>query len=61
MNAAVLYELGAAPRYTSFRDPEPEEGEILVDVIGAGLHPIVKALASGSHYGSTGARLVLMP
>lgn len=27
---------------------------MLVNVIAAGLHPIVKALASGSHYGSTG-------
>lgn len=54
MNAAVVHAFDAPPRYTSFAEPVAVEGEILVDVIAAGLHPIVKALASGSHYGSTG-------
>lgn len=54
MNAAVVHAFDAPPRYTSFAEPVAGEGEILVDVIAAGLHPIVKALASGSHYGSTG-------
>jgi NADPH2:quinone reductase len=30
------------------------EGETLVNVSAAGLHPIVKALAKGTHYGSAG-------
>lgn len=54
MNAAVVHAFDAPPRYTSFAEPVAVEGEILVDVIATGLHPIVKALASGSHYGSTG-------
>jgi NADPH2:quinone reductase len=54
MNAAVVQSFGAPPRYTSFAEPVAAEGEVLVDVIAAGLHPIVKALANGSHYGSTG-------
>jgi NADPH2:quinone reductase len=54
MNAAVVHAFDAPPRYTSFADPVPEEGEKLVKVVAAGLHPIVKALANGTHYGSTG-------
>ena len=54
MNAAVVHSFEAPPRYTSFDDPVASESELLVDVIAAGLHPIVKSLANGSHYGSTG-------
>jgi NADPH:quinone reductase-like Zn-dependent oxidoreductase len=54
MNAAVVHAFDAPPRYTSFADPVAEEGEKIVKVIAAGLHPIVKALANGTHYGSTG-------
>jgi NADPH2:quinone reductase len=54
MNAAVVHSYDAPPRYTSFPDPVATEGELVVDVVAAGLHPIVKALANGSHYGSTG-------
>jgi NADPH2:quinone reductase len=54
MNAAVVHAFDAPPRYTSFAEPAAADGEVLVTVIAAGLHPIVKALANGSHYGSTG-------
>ncbi len=54
MNAAVVEAFDRPPRYTSFADPVPEEGELFVEVIAAGLHPVVRALANGSHYGSTG-------
>jgi NADPH2:quinone reductase len=54
MNAAVVYAFDAPPRYTSFEDPIAGEGEQLVSVTAAGLHPIVKALARGTHYGSSG-------
>jgi len=54
MNAAVIHAFDAPPRYTTFAAPIAAEGEQLVTVTAAGLHPIVKALASGSHYGSTG-------
>lgn len=54
MNAAVVQSFDAPPRYTSFEDPVPAEEELLVNVTAAGLHPIVKALARGTHYGSTG-------
>src|SRR5882757_3763052 len=54
MNAAVVSAFERPPRYTTFADPVAGEGEKLVSVSAAGLHPIVKALAKGTHYGSTG-------
>ncbi len=54
MNAAVVHSFEAPPRYTSFDEPIASESELLVEVIAAGLHPIVKSLANGTHYGSTG-------
>jgi NADPH2:quinone reductase len=50
MQAAVVNALGQAPRYQSFPDPVAGEGEAIIQVRAAGLHPIVKAFASGSHY-----------
>lgn len=55
MQAAVVTTPGQAPKYQSFPDPVAEEGEALVRVRAAGLHPIVKSLASGAHYASAGA------
>jgi NADPH2:quinone reductase len=64
MNAAVVEALNTPPRYTSFPDPTPnpvaDPAEQLVTVTAAALHPIVKALAAGTHYGSTG-QLPLVP
>lgn len=54
MNAAVVTSFDAPPRFGAFEDPVAGEGELLVNVTAAGLHPIVKSLANGSHYGSTG-------
>jgi NADPH:quinone reductase-like Zn-dependent oxidoreductase len=54
MYAAVVHAFDAPPRYTTFADPVAVAGEKLVAVSAAGLHPIVKALAKGTHYGSSG-------
>jgi len=54
MHAAVVNALGEAPRYEFFPEPVLGEGEVLIDVRAAGLHPVVKALASGSHYSGKG-------
>ena len=54
MNAAVVHAFEASPRYTSFADPIAADGEIPVTVAAVGLHPIVRALANGTHYGSSG-------
>ncbi len=54
MKAAVVEVLGQPPRYQEFAEPVVGENEILVQVHAAGLHPIVKAIASGAHYSATG-------
>jgi NADPH:quinone reductase-like Zn-dependent oxidoreductase len=54
MKAAVIEVLGQAPKYQEFAEPVPAENEVLIQVRAAGLHPIVKARASGSHYSSDG-------
>lgn len=54
MQAAVVQAFDAPPHYTTFSDPVAAEGEKLVHVTAAALHPIVKSLANGTHYGSTG-------
>ena len=47
MNAAVVRSYDVPPSYTTFEDPVAGEGELLVTVTAAGLHPIVKSLANG--------------
>jgi NADPH2:quinone reductase len=54
MKAAVVNVLGEVPKYQSFADPVAQEGEVLIKVRAAGLHPIVKGRASGTHYSSDG-------
>ena len=54
MKAAVVHSFSQPPRYSTFADPVPAKGEKLVNVTAAGLHPIVRSLANGTHYGSTG-------
>jgi hypothetical protein len=54
MKAAVIDPLERGPRFADFADPVIGGGEILVEVTAAGLHPIVRMLASGEHYGSQG-------
>jgi NADPH2:quinone reductase len=54
MNAAVVEAYDRPPRYAEFADPVAGDGEVIIEVKAAGLHPIVKSLANGTHYGSTG-------
>jgi NADPH:quinone reductase-like Zn-dependent oxidoreductase len=60
MRAAVVNVFGQAPKYAEFPDPSPTDGEALLRVRAAGLHPIVKALAAGKHY-AAGHELPLVP
>jgi NADPH:quinone reductase-like Zn-dependent oxidoreductase len=54
MKAAVVSAFNTPPRYDDIPDPAPAgEGEIVVDVLAAGLHPRVRSQADGSHYTST--------
>src|SRR5579863_579482 len=54
MQAAVVSVVGQPPRYQEFANPVPAENEILIHMRAAGLHPVVKALAAGTHYMSKG-------
>src|SRR5262245_36664260 len=61
MNAAVVTSFGAPPRYSEHPEPVARgNGEVVVDVLAAGLHPRVRSQADGSHYTSTG-ELPLVP
>jgi NADPH:quinone reductase-like Zn-dependent oxidoreductase len=50
MRAAILEEYGATPVLAEFPDPEPEEGQAIVEVLAAGLNPVDIAKASGTFY-----------
>jgi len=52
MKAAVIDLPGRGPRFAGFREPVVGDGETLVEVTAAGLHPLVRMLASGQHYAS---------
>jgi NADPH:quinone reductase-like Zn-dependent oxidoreductase len=52
MKAAVLRELGKAPRYEEFAEPTPGREEAVVRVRAASLKAIDRQLAGGSHYAS---------
>jgi len=54
MNAAVVTSFSEPPHYHPFAVPVPAEGEVLVDVLAAGLHPRVRTGAAGRHYTSSG-------
>ncbi len=54
MKAAVVNTLGQPPQYQEFADPIVGENEVLVHVSAAGLHPLVRSVAAGTHYSSTG-------
>jgi len=52
MKAAVLRELGKAPRFEELAEPTAGQDEVLVRVRAASLKAVDKQLASGSHYAS---------
>jgi NADPH:quinone reductase-like Zn-dependent oxidoreductase len=52
MRAAVLHELGKAPKYEEFDEPEAGDGEAVVRVRVTSLKPVDKQLASGAHFAS---------
>lgn len=61
MKAAVVTAFDQPPRYRDFPDPAAAgPTEMLVEVVAAGLHPLVRSRAVGSHYSSTG-ELPLVP
>jgi NADPH:quinone reductase-like Zn-dependent oxidoreductase len=49
MRAAVLHALGTIPEFGDFREPEPEDGQEVVDVLLAGLNPVDLFIAAGRY------------
>jgi NADPH:quinone reductase-like Zn-dependent oxidoreductase len=60
VHAAVVRSFDQPPRYEEFPTPHPAEGQVVVDMLAAGLHPRVRSGANGTHYTSDG-RLPLVP
>lgn len=52
MRAAVLTASGTNPGCADFPDPEPLGDRPLLTMVGAGMHPVVRSIATGTHYGS---------
>lgn len=55
MHAAVITGPGTAPSYREHPDPVADGGSgLVVEVLAAGLHRLVRARANGTHYSSSG-------
>lgn len=52
MKAALVDAPGDSARYGDFAEPGDHDGRQVVELVAAGIHPVVRALASGKHYGS---------
>ncbi|MEW9552307.1 hypothetical protein [Nonomuraea sp. NPDC050783] len=52
MRAAVVHTPESVPVCADFPDPERQPGREPLRLVGAGLHHVVRGLASGRHYGS---------
>lgn len=51
MRAAVVTSFDALPQYSEYSTPEAQgEDEMVVEVLAAGLHRLVRARANGTHY-----------
>jgi NADPH:quinone reductase-like Zn-dependent oxidoreductase len=60
MHAAVVTDFTKPPAYQNFPRPAATGDSVVVDVIAAGLHPLVRSRAAGTHYTST-RELPLVP
>lgn len=55
MRAVVINSAQAEPVCEDFAEPQPQPEEEVFSLVGAGLHQIVRSLATGAHYSSEGA------
>ncbi|MET8944720.1 zinc-binding alcohol dehydrogenase family protein [Streptomyces sp. NPDC004542] len=60
MRAVVVTGPGTTPVGSDFPEPEPVPERDPVSLVGAGVHPLVRSLAAGRHYGS-GRQYPLVP
>ena len=61
MQAALVYSFDHPPRYGEAPEPVAGPGEVIVEMLAAALHPLVKGRASGRHYSARGAVLPVVP
>lgn len=61
MKAAVLRSAEDRPEYADFAEPQVGEEQVLVELVAAGVHQVVRARAHGKHYSSTANRYPLIP
>lgn len=54
MQAALIHAFDKPPQYGSFAEPVPQTGEQRVRVKAAALYHLVRGIAQGTHYGSSG-------
>ncbi len=54
MKAALIEAPGDRAHYGDFAEPGEHEGRQIVELVAAAIHPVVRSLASGQHYGSSG-------
>lgn len=54
MRAAIITAPDAVPLCGDFPEPEPVPGHRPLSLVGAGMHQVVRSVATGRHYGSTG-------
>lgn len=54
MKAAIIESAVTIPSYCEFAEPVVDERREVVSLIAAGIHPVVRSLAAGRHYGSHG-------
>jgi NADPH:quinone reductase-like Zn-dependent oxidoreductase len=55
MKAAIINSPDGTPAYGDFPEPILTEGREIATMVAAGIHPVVRTLASGEHYASKGA------
>jgi NADPH:quinone reductase-like Zn-dependent oxidoreductase len=53
MKAAIIGGPTQPAAYGDFAEPTTSDGGELVDLVAAGIHPVVRAIASGRHYASS--------
>ena len=54
MKAAIKTSAQSGVEFGEFAEPVVGQGRQLVELVAAGIHPIVRSLANGTHYGSDG-------
>ncbi|CAI0707514.1 MULTISPECIES: quinone oxidoreductase family protein [Serratia] len=52
MQAAIVTALGQAPVFGTFAEPQVQAGEVLIEVLAAGIKQLDRATVAGSHYSS---------